>query len=356
MTEGSSGSSSGSRRAGRRRVPRCPRARSRLLATDTGRMTAAELAEALQVSPAAVSGAVRYLTQTNLVERAREPGSARRLPLAMTPGTRRSTVASRCSSAGSARCGGRRAVGADTPAGAACGQRDFFAFLSRSCRHVGALRELSSTLIWHPEGGQRSREGRMTELERYLARRSPRTTSTGSSPAGRRCGGWHARGGRRGDGDDRGRGAAARRREQGRRSRPRPRPRRREGARRGRRWPRSRSRSPGRTATLHGGVGAPAGKVKGGVLVIHENRGLTDHIRNVAGRFAANGSVGAGARPALRGGRHGRAPGRGRVAGGALGDAAGALRRRHEGGADRDRQARRRASRSRRSASASAAA
>jgi carboxymethylenebutenolidase len=35
---------------------------------------------------------------------------------------------------------------------------------------------------------------------------------------------------------------------------------------------------------------APAvGKVKGGVLVIHENRGLTDHIRNVAGRFGANG-------------------------------------------------------------------
>ena len=25
------------------------------------------------------------------------------------------------------------------------------------------------------------------------------------------------------------------------------------------------------------------------MLVIHENRGLTDHIRNVAGRFAANG-------------------------------------------------------------------
>ena len=35
---------------------------------------------------------------------------------------------------------------------------------------------------------------------------------------------------------------------------------------------------------------APAdGKVKGSVLVIHENRGLTDHIRNVAGRFAASG-------------------------------------------------------------------
>ena len=34
---------------------------------------------------------------------------------------------------------------------------------------------------------------------------------------------------------------------------------------------------------------APAGKPAGAVLVIHENRGLTDHIRSVAGRFAANG-------------------------------------------------------------------
>ncbi len=35
---------------------------------------------------------------------------------------------------------------------------------------------------------------------------------------------------------------------------------------------------------------APAdGRAKGSVLVIHENRGLNDHIRNVAGRFAASG-------------------------------------------------------------------
>ncbi len=34
---------------------------------------------------------------------------------------------------------------------------------------------------------------------------------------------------------------------------------------------------------------APAPKPRGGVLVIHENRGLNDHIRNVAGRFAASG-------------------------------------------------------------------
>ena len=34
---------------------------------------------------------------------------------------------------------------------------------------------------------------------------------------------------------------------------------------------------------------APAAKPRGGVLVIHENRGLTEHIRMVAGRFAASG-------------------------------------------------------------------
>src|SRR5690349_19613035 len=45
--------------------------------TDSGRLTAAELAETLQISPAAVSGAVRYLTQFNLIRREREPGSRR---------------------------------------------------------------------------------------------------------------------------------------------------------------------------------------------------------------------------------------------------------------------------------------
>ncbi len=34
---------------------------------------------------------------------------------------------------------------------------------------------------------------------------------------------------------------------------------------------------------------APAAKPRGGVLVIHENRGLNEHIRTVAGRFAASG-------------------------------------------------------------------
>ncbi|GMA21449.1 MarR family transcriptional regulator [Arsenicicoccus piscis] len=48
-----------------------------LMATDEGRATAAELAEALAASPAAVSGAVRYLEQTRFVRRTRERGSRR---------------------------------------------------------------------------------------------------------------------------------------------------------------------------------------------------------------------------------------------------------------------------------------
>ena len=48
-----------------------------LQGTDSGRLTSAEIAESLQVSPAAISGAVRYLIQFNLIRREREPGSRR---------------------------------------------------------------------------------------------------------------------------------------------------------------------------------------------------------------------------------------------------------------------------------------
>ena len=48
-----------------------------LLASDSGALTSAELGEQLQVSPAAVSGAVRYLAQVHMVSREREPGSRR---------------------------------------------------------------------------------------------------------------------------------------------------------------------------------------------------------------------------------------------------------------------------------------
>ena len=59
-------------------VPRMPaRVFAALISTDDGRLTAAELAERLQISAAAVSGAVRYLEQVSLVGREREPGSRR---------------------------------------------------------------------------------------------------------------------------------------------------------------------------------------------------------------------------------------------------------------------------------------
>lgn len=59
-------------------MPRMPaRVFVALLASDSGRLTAAELAETLQVSAAAISGALRYLTQVNVITRERQPGSRR---------------------------------------------------------------------------------------------------------------------------------------------------------------------------------------------------------------------------------------------------------------------------------------
>ena len=48
-----------------------------LLIADSGRLSAAELAGTLRISPAAVSGAVRYLIQLGLVHKVRVPGSRR---------------------------------------------------------------------------------------------------------------------------------------------------------------------------------------------------------------------------------------------------------------------------------------
>src|SRR4051812_48580083 len=48
-----------------------------LLVDDDGRMTSAELATTLEVSPASVSGAVNYLAQLGMLRRERERGSRR---------------------------------------------------------------------------------------------------------------------------------------------------------------------------------------------------------------------------------------------------------------------------------------
>jgi DNA-binding transcriptional regulator GbsR (MarR family) len=47
------------------------------MATEDGRLTSSELATLLDISPAGVSGAVRYLTQVRMIRRERERGSRR---------------------------------------------------------------------------------------------------------------------------------------------------------------------------------------------------------------------------------------------------------------------------------------
>jgi DNA-binding transcriptional regulator GbsR (MarR family) len=115
-------------------MPRMPaRAFAALLATDSGRLTAAELAELLQVSPAAVSGAVRYLTQVSLVTREREPGSRKDVYLLHDDQwyeaiIRREPLLTRWQRA---IVDGIDAVGADSPAGARLRDTaDFFEFLT----------------------------------------------------------------------------------------------------------------------------------------------------------------------------------------------------------------------------------
>lgn len=54
-----------------------------LLATEDGRRTSAQLVELLDISPAAVSGAVRYLSQVRMIRRERERGSRRDVYVAL---------------------------------------------------------------------------------------------------------------------------------------------------------------------------------------------------------------------------------------------------------------------------------
>lgn len=103
-----------------------------LYATDSGRLTAAELAETLQVSPAAISGAVHYLLQFNMIRREREPGS-RRDSYVVDSETWFTVLVNRDQTMlrweASARQG-VEALGAGTPAGERMAETyEFFAFL-----------------------------------------------------------------------------------------------------------------------------------------------------------------------------------------------------------------------------------
>jgi DNA-binding transcriptional regulator GbsR (MarR family) len=103
-----------------------------ILSDEDGRCTAAELAAVLQVSPAAVSGAVRYLLQVQLISREREPGE-RRDNYRTSSATwyeamaRRDAILARWEQDLGE---GIKAVGPDTPAGDRLEEtRRFYAFL-----------------------------------------------------------------------------------------------------------------------------------------------------------------------------------------------------------------------------------
>jgi hypothetical protein len=105
-----------------------------LLCTDSGRLTAAELAGAVQGSAGAVSGAVRYLVGLGLVDREHLPGSRKDLyrvrPDAWHAAlVRRDAMVHRFTST---LADGVATLGPDTPAGRRLAEtRDFFAFWQR---------------------------------------------------------------------------------------------------------------------------------------------------------------------------------------------------------------------------------
>ncbi|MFD4373284.1 GbsR/MarR family transcriptional regulator [Streptomyces sp. NPDC058486] len=103
-----------------------------LLASETASLTSAELAEQLRISPAAVSGAIRYLTQVGMVAREREPGTRRERyvlhnEIWYETFTRRDQVLLRWEKV---LRDGSGTLGPDTAAGARTAETaDFFAFL-----------------------------------------------------------------------------------------------------------------------------------------------------------------------------------------------------------------------------------
>lgn len=123
-------------------MPRMPaRVFAALLSADDGRRTAAELAALLGVSPAAISGAVRYLTQLRMASRQREPGERVDHYRVSTETwyeaiTRRDELLARWIQD---LAEGVKAVGPDTPAGARLEEtRAFFEFLRDEIPHVMA--------------------------------------------------------------------------------------------------------------------------------------------------------------------------------------------------------------------------
>ena len=134
-----------------------------LLVTDSGRLTAADLAEVLRVSPAAVSGAVRYLVQLGLVHKERVPGSRRdyyRMPDDVWSDMfrLRDQVMQRWAALVRE---GIELVGPDTPAGARLAEHaTFFEFVSRELPEVlKRWDEYQATMTADPRPGAPAHPG-----------------------------------------------------------------------------------------------------------------------------------------------------------------------------------------------------
>jgi hypothetical protein len=108
------------------------RVMGRMLVSPTGTMTASELAESLQISQPAVSGAVRQLLQVSFITRERLPGSRKdqyriRDDVFMAILERRNNALSEWESSSRA---GADLFGDDTPVGRRLTEAaDFFAFI-----------------------------------------------------------------------------------------------------------------------------------------------------------------------------------------------------------------------------------
>lgn len=121
-------------------MPRMPsRVFACLLVSRDGALSSADLAERLRISPAAVSGAVRYLSQVRMVSREREPGS-RRERYRLLPDVWYEAIASRDTNllrwVGTLKEGARTA-GEDGPAGQRLAETaEFLQFLVDELRGV----------------------------------------------------------------------------------------------------------------------------------------------------------------------------------------------------------------------------
>ncbi len=110
------------------------------LADDADRYTAAELADGLQVSPAAISGAVRQLVQVGLLAREREPGTRSDLYVLDDSDLWSKFMAAELAALSrfeDALDGGVQALGTDRAGGRRLAEtRDFMAYLRRGLAEV----------------------------------------------------------------------------------------------------------------------------------------------------------------------------------------------------------------------------